>query len=98
MTTVPCGQLTSPSLSRGTLFASILPPASFSAVQKLLDLCTEVLKKNIDALEYLGPLPSHILEQIVDRCDVQQLRRLEKFNSVSVRCEGYVSVRCEGDV
>ena len=53
-------------------------------MRKLLDLCTEVLQKNIDALEYLGPLPVFILEQILDKCDVQQMRRLERFNPVSV--------------
>ena len=53
------------------------------AVQRLLDLCVDVLKKNIDALEYLGPLPFFILEQILDKCDVQQMRRLERFNPVS---------------
>ena len=52
-------------------------------MQRLLDLCVDVLKKNIDALEYLGPLPFFILEQILDKCDVQQMRRLERFNTVS---------------
>ncbi|KAH8382674.1 hypothetical protein KR009_004812 [Drosophila setifemur] len=49
-------------------------------VPSLLDLCTRVLQKNIDALEYTGGVPFDVLRPVIERATPQQLLNFEDYN------------------
>ncbi|EDW14630.2 uncharacterized protein Dmoj_GI24361 [Drosophila mojavensis] len=49
-------------------------------VPSLFDLCTRVLQKNIDALEYTGGVPFDVLRPVLERATPQQLLNVEEYN------------------
>ncbi|XP_016989175.1 transcription elongation factor B polypeptide 3 [Drosophila rhopaloa] len=49
-------------------------------VPSLFDLCTRVLQKNIDALEYTGGVPFEVLRSVLERATPQQLLNFEEYN------------------
>ncbi|XP_037713492.1 transcription elongation factor B polypeptide 3 [Drosophila subpulchrella] len=49
-------------------------------VPSLFDLCTRVLQKNIDALEYTGGVPFEVLRPVLERATPQQLLNFEEYN------------------
>ncbi|XP_068154301.1 transcription elongation factor B polypeptide 3 [Drosophila tropicalis] len=49
-------------------------------VPSLFDLCTRVLQKNIDALEYTGGVPFEVLRPVLERATPQQLLNFEDYN------------------
>ncbi|XP_034662819.1 transcription elongation factor B polypeptide 3 isoform X2 [Drosophila subobscura] len=49
-------------------------------VASLFDLCTRVLQKNIDALEYTGGVPFEVLRPVLERATPQQLLNFEEYN------------------
>ncbi|XP_004530216.1 transcription elongation factor B polypeptide 3 [Ceratitis capitata] len=49
-------------------------------VPALFDLCTRVLQKNIDALEYTGGVPFDVLRPVLERATPHQLLIFEEYN------------------
>ncbi|KAH8356451.1 hypothetical protein KR200_004719 [Drosophila serrata] len=49
-------------------------------VPSLFDLCTRILQKNLDALEYTGGVPFEILRTVLERATPQQLLNIEEYN------------------
>nr|AAO41456.1 RE20724p [Drosophila melanogaster] len=49
-------------------------------VPSLFDLCTRVLQKNIDALEYTGGVPFEVLRPVLERATPQQLLNFEEYD------------------
>ncbi|KAH8409798.1 hypothetical protein KR222_008046, partial [Zaprionus bogoriensis] len=49
-------------------------------VPSLFDLCTRVLQKNIDALEYTGGVPFEVLRPVLERATPHQLLNFEEYN------------------
>ncbi|XP_064550328.1 transcription elongation factor B polypeptide 3 isoform X1 [Drosophila montana] len=49
-------------------------------VPSLFDLCTRVLQKNIDALEYTGGVPFDVLRPVLERATPHQLLNFEEYN------------------
>ncbi|XP_030080611.1 transcription elongation factor B polypeptide 3 [Drosophila hydei] len=49
-------------------------------VPSLFDLCTRVLQKNIDALEYTGGVPFDVLRAVLERATPHQLLNVEEYN------------------
>ncbi|EDV93006.1 GH18516 [Drosophila grimshawi] len=49
-------------------------------VPSLFDLCTRVLQRNIDALEYTGGVPFDVLRPVLERATPHQLLNFEEYN------------------
>ncbi|XP_050433259.1 transcription elongation factor B polypeptide 3 [Adelges cooleyi] len=60
----------------------------YTEVPKLHDICVQIIKDNLDALEYTGGVPFVILEPILKYATADQLYRLEQYNEYLIEDTG----------
>ncbi|XP_050541713.1 transcription elongation factor B polypeptide 3 isoform X2 [Daktulosphaira vitifoliae] len=60
----------------------------YSEVPKLHDICIQIIKDNLDALEYTGGVPFVILEPILKYATPDQLYTLEYYNNYLIEDTG----------
>ncbi|XP_046674264.1 transcription elongation factor B polypeptide 3-like [Homalodisca vitripennis] len=70
----------------------------YTKVPSLFDLCIQVLRDNIEALEYTGGVPYDLLKPVLDRATADQLYQLEHYNSYLIGdTDGLWEFHCNKD-
>ncbi|XP_054267864.1 transcription elongation factor B polypeptide 3-like [Macrosteles quadrilineatus] len=72
--------------------------SGYLKVPSLFDLCIQVLRDNIEALEYTGGVPYDLLKPVLDRATASQLFQLEHYNPYLVEdTDGLWKFHCNKD-
>lgn len=62
---------------------------------KLLSFCQDVVKKNVDMIEYVGLIPYELLKPALERATPEQLLRIVKLNpQIEMECDELFKIIC----
>lgn len=69
---------------RTQVYAGSSKVVTVPEVYRLQDICIKVLMNHVNKIYEVGDLPYFILKPVFAKCTVQQLRRIEHYNPVSI--------------